>query len=116
SRPRLEVRTLVPGHGVLASGAIIGGYLPYLSELIEAVRKATRAGQTLEEALAATPLGQAYTQDTAGPASPFAAQFVAFRAGIHRWNVWRTYPGVKSQPTQNGSPLPASFPFRGPPS
>ena len=95
----LEVRTLVPGHGLLASGAILGRYLPYLSELIEAVRKAIRVGQTLEEALAATPLGQAYTQDTAGPASPFAAQFVAFRAGIHRWNVWRTYQGMKGEPT-----------------
>jgi len=95
----LEVGTLVPGHGVLASGAILGRYLPYLSELIEAVRKALRAGQTLEEALAATPLGQAYMQDTAGTDSPFAAQFAAFRAGIHRWNVWRTYQGMKGEPT-----------------
>src|SRR5712691_7192594 len=89
----LEVETIVPGHGVLASGTILGRYLPYLSELIEAVRKALRAGQAREEALAATPLGQAYTQDTAVPDSPFSAQFVAFRAGIHRLNVWRTYQG-----------------------
>src|SRR6266446_5372747 len=78
----LEVGTLVPGHGVLASGAMLGRYLPYLSELIEAVRRAVRAGQNLEEALAATPLGQAYTQASAGTDSPFAAQFVAFAAGI----------------------------------
>jgi hypothetical protein len=89
----------VPGHGVLASGAMLGRYLPYLSELIEAVRRAVRAGQNLEEALAATPLGQAYTPASAGTDSPFAAQFVAFTAGIHRWNVWRTYQGMKGEPT-----------------
>jgi len=57
------------------------------------VRKAIRAGQNLEEAIAATPLGQQYTQDIAGP------DFVAFRAGVHRWNVWRTYQGMKGDPT-----------------
>jgi cyclase len=91
----LEVTTIIPGHGLLSSGAIFGRYLPYLSELIESVRKAVRAGQNLEEAIAATPLGQQYTQDTAGSDSPWAAKFVAFRAGVHRWNVWRTYQGMK---------------------
>jgi len=95
----LEVATIVPGHGLLTSGTILGRYLPYLSELIEAVRRAIRAGQSLEEAIAATPLGQQYTQDTAGGDSPLLAQFVAFRAGVHRWNVWRTYQGMKGDPT-----------------
>ncbi len=95
----LEVGTIVPGHGLLTSGAILSRYLPYLSELIESVRKALRAGQSLEEAIAATPLGQQYTQDTAGSDSPLVAQFVAFRAGIHRWNVWRTYQGMKGDLT-----------------
>ncbi len=95
----LEVRTIVPGHGPLTSGAILGRYLPYLSELIESVRKSIRAGQNLEEAIAATPLGQRYTQDTAGSGSPLPAQFVAFRAGIHRWNVWRTYQGMNGNRT-----------------
>src|SRR3989449_20478 len=36
----LEVATIVPGHGLLTSGTILGRHLPYLSELIEAVRKA----------------------------------------------------------------------------
>jgi len=91
----LEVGTIIPGHGLLTSGAMLGRYLSYLSELIESVRKAVRAGQNLEEAIAATPLGQQYTQDTAGSDSPWAAKFVAFRAGVHRWNVWRTYQGMK---------------------
>src|SRR5712664_3690111 len=95
----LEVGTIVPGHGLLTSGAILGRYLPYLSELIESVRKAIRAGQNLDEAIAATPLGQQYTQDIAGSDPPLVAQFAAFRAGIHRWNVWRTYQGMKGDPT-----------------
>jgi hypothetical protein len=84
---------------LLTSGAILGRYLPYLSELIESVRKAIRAGQDLEEAIAATPLGQQYTQDIAGSDSPLVAQFVAFRAGVHRWNVWRTYQGMNGNRT-----------------
>jgi hypothetical protein len=69
--------------------------LTYLSELIESVRKAIRAGQNLEEAIAAIPLGQKYTQDAAGCNSPLVAQFTAFRVGLHRWNVWRTYQGMR---------------------
>jgi hypothetical protein len=91
----LEVGTIVPGHGLLTSAAILSRYLSYLSELIESMRKAIRAGQSLEEAIAATPLEQKYTQDAAGSSSPLVAQFVAFRAGLHRWNVWRTYQGMK---------------------
>src|SRR5207244_522690 len=92
----LEVGTIVPGHGLLTSGAILGRYLPYLSELIESVRRAIRAGQNLEEAIAAAPLGQQYTREIAGSASPVVAQFAAFRAGVHRWNVWRTYQGMNA--------------------
>jgi cyclase len=95
----LEVGTIIPGHGLLTSGAILSRYLAYLSELIESVRRAIRAGQSLEEAIAATPLGQKYTQDAAGSNSPLVAQFAAFRAGLHRWNVWRTYQGMKGDPT-----------------
>jgi cyclase len=95
----LEVGTIIPGHGLLTSGAILSRYLSYLSELIESVRKAVRAGQSLEEAIAATPLGQKYTQDTVGSDSPLVAQFAAFRAGLHRWNVWRTYQGMKADLT-----------------
>ena len=95
----LEVGTIVPGHLALTSGAILDRYLPYLSELMESVRKAIRAGQNLEEAIAATPLGQQYTQDIAGSDSPLVAQFVAFRAGVHRWNVWRTYQGMDGNRT-----------------
>ena len=95
----LEVATIIPGHGLLCSGGIFGRYLPYLSELIESVRKSIRAGQSIEEAIAATPLEQKYTQDAVGSNSPLVAQFTAFRAGLHRWNVWRTYQGMKGDLT-----------------
>jgi hypothetical protein len=89
------VGTIVPGHGLLTSGAILSRYLAYLSELIESVRRAIRAGQSLEEAIAATQLWQKYTQDVAGSNLPLVAQFAALRAGFHRWNVWRTYQGMQ---------------------
>jgi cyclase len=69
----LEAWTIIPGHGLLTSGAILSRYLAYLSELIESARKAIRAGQNLEEAIAATPLGQQYTQDAAGSDSDHGA-------------------------------------------
>jgi hypothetical protein len=81
--------------GLLTSGAILSRYLAYLSELIESVRRAIRAGQSLEEAIVATPLWQKYTQDATGSNLPLVAQFAALRAGFHRWNVWRTYQGMK---------------------
>jgi cyclase len=95
----LEVGTIIPGHGLLTSGQSLSRYLSYLSELIESMRRAIRAGQNLEEAIAATPLGPKYAQDTAGSDSPMVAQFAAFRAGLHRWNVWRTYQGMKGDLT-----------------
>jgi len=95
----LEVGTIVPGHGLLTSGAILSRYLAYLSELIESLRRAIRAGQSLDEAIVATPLGEKYIQDAAGSNSSLVAQFTAFRAGLHRWNVWRTYQGMKGDPT-----------------
>src|SRR6202045_3925815 len=67
----LEVGTIIPGHGLLTSGPSLSRYLAYLSELIESVRRAIRAGQSLEEAIAPTPLGQKYTQDAAASNSPF---------------------------------------------
>jgi cyclase len=91
----LEVGTIIPGHGLLTSGPSLSRYLSYLSELIESMRKAIRAGQSLEETIAAAPLGQKYTQDAAGSNSPLVAQLAAFRTGVHLWNVWRTYQGMK---------------------
>ena len=53
---RLELKTIVPGHGAPTSGAILGRYLGYLGELIHSVRAATWDGKTLEETLASLAL------------------------------------------------------------
>lgn len=79
----LEVETIVPGHGALTSGRIFGRYLSYLNDLIRSVHEAARAGQPLEQAVH-TPLGDSYALQ---PDSPLAR----FVAGIHSWNIQRTY-------------------------
>jgi hypothetical protein len=84
---------------LLTSGSILSRYLAYLSELIESLRRAIRAGQSLDEVIVATPLGEKYIQDAAGFNSSLVAQFTAFRAGLHRWNVWRTYQGMRGNLT-----------------
>ncbi|MEE9171323.1 MAG: hypothetical protein V3U41_00230, partial [candidate division NC10 bacterium] len=89
----LEVEVIVPGHGLLTSGAIFGRYLRYLSELIDSVRQATRAGRTLEETLARTHLADQYTP----PADSPLARLGSFITGVHRWNVQQTYKEVNGR-------------------
>jgi hypothetical protein len=95
----LEVATIIPRHGLLTSGPSLNRYLAYLSELIESVRKAIRAGQNLEEAIAATPLGEKYTHDAVGSNSPFGGSICSVPGAFHRWNVSRTYQGMKGDLT-----------------
>jgi len=76
----VEVGTIVPGNGLLTSGAILGRYLPYLSELIESVRQLSGLARTWRKrsrhsARAAIHAG------TAGSDS-LVAQFVAFWPAI----------------------------------
>ncbi|MEE8608854.1 MAG: MBL fold metallo-hydrolase [Nitrospiraceae bacterium] len=89
----LEVEVIVPGHGPMTSGAIFGRYLRYLSELIDSVRQATRAGRTLEETLARTHLADQYTPP---PDSPLA-RLGSFITSVHRWNVQQTYKEVNGR-------------------
>lgn len=51
----LEVETIIPGHGALATGSNLSLYVHYLSDLIQAVRRAVREGKTLEETVAQMP-------------------------------------------------------------
>lgn len=83
----LEVETIIPGHGAPATGAILGRYMTYLSDLIGSVRRAVRAGRTLEETLDDLPLGAAYVPAAGSPAEPLGP----FLAGLHRLNVQVTY-------------------------
>lgn len=78
----LEVRTIIPGHGIPTTAAIFGRYIRYLTELIEFVREANRSGYSLATALE-TELGPEYEI----PAdSPLAAAW-PFVEGLHKWNL-----------------------------
>jgi cyclase len=83
----LDVETIVPGHAVMTSGDIFGKYLRYLSGRIDSVRDSIRTGQTLEQTLAQTPLGESYLPPMDSPLAPARPVF----AGFHRWNVKKTY-------------------------
>ena len=80
----LDVKKIIPGHGLITSGMIFSRYLSYLSDLIHRVQQAYRSGWTLEETLARTSLGERYRLP---PDSPIAS----LMAGFHRWNVQKTY-------------------------
>ena len=80
----LDVKTIVPGHGALASGAILTRYLTYLSELIHSVRQEVDGGRSLEETLARMPIWKRYAPPEDSPLGPFLA-------GLHRLNLQNTY-------------------------
>ena len=83
----IDVDKIVPGHGAMTSGQIFGRYLRYLSELIDSVRKHSRAGHSVEQTLKCLVLGERFTP---GADSPMA-ELGAFVEGIHRYNVKHTY-------------------------
>jgi len=55
----LDIKTIIPGHGVITTGQMVDFSLSYLAAHIENVRKAIRAGRTLEETLALNTLDEA---------------------------------------------------------
>jgi cyclase len=83
----LDIKTIVPGHGVITTGSMVDFSLTYLTTHIEDVRRAIRAGRSLEETLAASTLDERFL-----PAkdSPLAA-IRPLASGFHRWNVKKTY-------------------------
>jgi cyclase len=83
----LDIKTLVPGHGVITTGAMVDFSLTYLASHIEEVRSAIHAGRTLEETLALTALDERFL-----PAKDSALALIRPLAkGFHRWNVKKTY-------------------------
>lgn len=77
---RLDVKTIVPGHGPMTTGAILGRYLGYLGTLIQSVRKSVRERRSLVETIRETPLWDAYAPPAESPLSPFVK-------AVHEWNV-----------------------------
>ncbi len=83
----LDVRTIIPGHGAPATGAILARYLGYLGELVVAVRSAAQAGWTVEDTLARLSLAEKYLPPKNSP----AAALRPFIAGLHRLNVQQAF-------------------------
>ncbi len=83
----LDVRTIIPGHGMPADGAIRGRYLKYLSDLIDSVRRSIAGGASLEDTLAANDLPDRYLPPSDSP----LAALGPFLEGLHQLNVQRTY-------------------------
>ena len=84
---RLDIKTIVGGHILIASGDILGTYLRYLSGHIAAVQAAVRDGRSLEQTLAGLPLDEVYLPPADSPLAPARPVF----QGFHRWNVKKTY-------------------------
>jgi cyclase len=82
----LEIDTLIPAHNPPSSGALMGGYLQYLSQVTNAVRKAVRCGWSIDEAMENIPLDM--TQPYAPPSDHPRIDF--FR-DLHNYNVQKTY-------------------------
>lgn len=85
----LEVKTIVPGHGVMTTSAIFGRYTTYLNDLITSVKKSVQAGNSLEATLESMPLGKAFMPAADSP----LARLGPFIKGLHLWNVQQTYQG-----------------------
>lgn len=83
----LDVKTIIPGHGIMTTSAVLDRYSKYLNELIASVRKSTQAGHTLTATLEKLPLGQAYVP----PADSPLARLGPFIQGLHLWNVQQTF-------------------------
>ncbi len=83
----IDARTIIPGHGIPTTGAILGRYLAYLNDLLHTVRGAQLQGHTLEEALSQNELPAAYVI----PADSPLAAFGDFNIALHRWNLRVTY-------------------------
>lgn len=104
----LDVRTIVPGHGRLTTGAILSRYMDYLNDLMLTVRGAVTSGRSLEETLSAAPLPARYVP-SGGPttaADPQQQQMLqqgqALLQALHRRNVWMVYQDLASRRPSSG--------------
>lgn len=86
-RNSLDVATIVPGHGFMADGKLLGQYLAYLNDLSDAVRQARQAGKSLDETVATLPIEDFHRL----PEAPEMAAAAQFLTGLHRLNVQQAY-------------------------
>lgn len=78
----IAIRTIVPGHGALTSGDLVGVYDRYLADVQRAAADAVRQGTSM----------QAFVADARVPDTyRIAPSVVALMTGFHRWNLQRAY-------------------------
>jgi cyclase len=87
----LDVQTIVPGHGEIVPGTMIGSSVDYFVDLVTSVRAAQRNGWTLEGAMSRLTLADRFAPGgTAGMAR--------LTDGLHRWNVQHAFEGLGLDP------------------
>ena len=86
----LDVETIIPGHGFPTTGANLGRYMTYLSDLLERVRVVVRQDASLADALATVTLAETYLPPEGSP----QADVRPFLIGLHRMNVQQTYQAI----------------------
>lgn len=90
----LDVETIVPGHGPIVPGGILGSFERYLSDLVAAVNGLA----PLDTVLAAFPLPEASIPPDLDPDTR------AFLEGLHAFNVWRALEdGRQATPSSGDS-------------
>jgi len=80
----VEIRTLIPGHSAPMGPSNLWLYMTYFSQLTNDMKRALKAGWTLEETLERIPMDEVFRLPPADPRS-------SFMEGRHRYNVRRTY-------------------------
>lgn len=80
----LDVKIIIPGHGLPTTPAIFARYTDYLTSLEMAVQKAYNDGLTLEQTLANYPLPERFS-------IPEGLSSTKFYNGLHPFNVQKIY-------------------------
>ncbi|MBT5047973.1 MAG: MBL fold metallo-hydrolase [Rhodospirillaceae bacterium] len=83
----LDIKTIVPGHGVITNGTMVDFSLTYLAAHIETVRDSLRKGHSLDETLALNPLEERFLPPKGSPLENIRP----LTSGFHRWNIKKTY-------------------------
>lgn len=78
----ITVRTIVPGHGAITTGEIVGVYDRYLAEVQQAAADAVRQGTPMQALVAEARVPSTYR---------IAPSLVPLMTGFHRWNLQRAY-------------------------
>ena len=78
----LAIKTIVPGHGAIATGALVAVYRQYLDEVQASAKRAVDAHASAADFVSAAAIPDTFR---------IAAPLVPLMTGFHRWNLQRAY-------------------------